>query len=141
MHTQQRSAAMSLSCRFGDDEATETVPCRLDSTDNTVHCRQTVGNRRLPLRDFRMEVTLVNEGEDEDETSSLIARPDQSRTESTAVTAKSRCPDLRHSVLRTTMAALLGEFIGTCMLTLVICTSVAVSVVAGESFYLLVEAV
>ena len=126
-------SSMSLSCRFGDEDASaaETVPCRLDSGTNTAYCRQAVGSRRLPLRDFKMEVTLVNEDEDGDETSSLITRQEQGSGEHT-VAEQPRCINLRHKVLRTMLAAMAGEFIGTCLLTLVICTSVAVSVVAGQ---------
>ena len=127
---------MSLSCRFGDEDVSsaETVPCRLDPATNTAYCRQAGGSRQLPLRDFKMELTLVNEDEEdarEDETSSLIARQEQSSGEHN-LAEQHQCINLRHKVLRTMLAAMAGEFIGTCLLTLVICTSVAVSVVAGQ---------
>ena len=122
---------MSLSCQFGDEDVSsaETVPCRLDPATNTAYCRQAGGSRRLPLRDFKMELTLVNE--DEDDTRSLIARQEQSSGEHN-LAEQHQCINLRHKVLRTMLAAMAGEFIGTCLLTLVICTSVAVSVVAGQ---------
>lgn len=125
---------MSLSCRFGDEDvSSETVSCRLDSATNTAYCRQAVGSRRLPLRDFKMEVTLVNEDEEGDETSSLITRQEQGIERERTVAKQPKCINPRHKILRTMIAAIAGEFIGTCLLTLVICTSVAVSVVAGQS--------
>ena len=80
-----------------------------------------------------MEVTLVNEDEEGDETSSLITRQEQGMSRERTVAEQPQCINLRHKVLRTMMAAMAGEFIGTCLLTLVICSSVAVSVVAGQS--------
>ena len=125
---------MAMVCRFGDEESSEEVPCQLDSTSDTIRCEQP-RRRQLPFRDFKMQVTLVSEGEEEEEEGlaemkRLIPGRQQQKVEIRKASGL-----LRQQVFRATLSAMLGEFIGTCLLTLVICTSVAVSVIAGNTHF------
>ena len=62
--------------------------------------------------------------------------PSASREETVKAGRASCFPDImRQQLFRATLAAVLGEFIGTCLLTLVICTSVAVSVIVGKACF------
>lgn len=107
-------------CRFGDEESTSEVPCRIDETTNEILCERP--RKRANLRDIKMKVKI---SEDEQQVALIQASGKKEKRE-----RPSRCSSSQMCT-RSILAAIVGEFIGTCLLTLVICTTVVVAVITG----------